>query len=223
MTGILENRKFQNVLIAAAGPVTAALVLLAIHNTVTATGAGYLFFLKTGALTRTAWDIIVDLLVVTLTAALIIIPALVFRAGIKEAVIFMMSGISLCRLIRPDILITSFTGRESEGAVAALYGLLGYLPALLIAAFYVWVICKVPSEEDDNKKSLFIYACITAALLTASVLISSLHEIFLFAAGYCMLLPSVKGLKKTEKGSTFISFVLFAASVWRLYFVLVTY
>lgn len=202
---------------------TTVLALLAIHNTVTATGAGYLFFLKTGALTRTAWDIIVDLLVIVLAAALIIIPSLIFKAGIKAAAIFMMSGVSLCRLIRPDILITSFMGRDNEGALAAFNGLLGYLPALLIAAFYVWVICKVPSEEDDNNKSLFIYACITAALLIASVLISSLHEIFLFAAGYCMLLPSVKGLKKTEKGSAFISFVLFAASVWRLYFVLVTY
>lgn len=223
MTEILKNRKFQNTLISFEGVLTASLILLSIHNTVTATGAGYMFFLKTGALTRTAWDIIVDLLVVILTGALIAAPVMIFKAGVKEAVVFMMSGVSLCKLVRPDILITSFTGRESEGIRASLYGMLGYIPTLLIAVFYVWVILSVSSEEDENKKSTVIYACITAALLAASVLISSFHEIFMFVAGYCVLLPTVNRLKNIEEGSILISFVLFAASLWRLYFVLVTY
>ena len=222
MTEILKNRKFQNALTYAEGLVTAALVLLAVHNTVTATGAGYLFFLKTHALPRTVFDILIDLLVVIMTAALIAVPAVIFKAGITDAVIFMMSGTALCPLVRPDILITSFTGRESAGMGASFYALLGYIPTMIISAFYVWVIYTSSSEEDD-KKSILIYICIAITLSAASVLMSRFYEILVFAAGYCVLLPSLKGLKNTEKGRLLISFVLFAASLWRLYFILVTY
>ena len=223
MMKIFEDQKFQKGFILAGGAVVTAPAILAIHDTVTATGAGYLLFLKTGMISRTGWDIIADLLVIILSLAFVIVPAIICKSGIEGAVLFYLANVSLTQLVRPDILITSFMGREGEGAEAALTKLTGYLPTLLIA-FAVTLIIRIASGEEkllSGKKVLYIV--IPALFLGLSIPVSSMYEVFTFCTGYSVLLPAVGRMKDIKEGKLITAFVLILASIWRLYFVLATY
>ena len=219
----IKSPKFQNILICTEGILVSILALLAIHNTVTATGAGYLLFLKTGVLSRTGWDITVDAFVFILSLALVLIPVLIRKAGIKDAFLFLMAVISLCALVRPDILLTSFMGREGLEAGKALFDLLTYLPTLSVALLLTAGIIFVFNLGDEGVKKHFVGGVFAVLFLLLSVLITSFYEIFLFAAGYTVLLPMIGRVSKIKYGTGLLSVVLFAASVWKLYFVLITY
>ncbi len=222
MTDTLKNQKFQKAVICAEGLIVTILALFAIHDTVTATGAGYLLFLKSGLLSRTVWDIMVDALVAVITFALILIPVRIYKAGITEAVIFYLAGVSLAMLVRPDILITSFTGREAVGVAASADALLSYLPLFCIAIVFTVMICFTSDEKESVKKYVW-YAAFAAIFIASSVILSSFREIFVFAAGYTVLLPSVKKTGSLKEHVLPLSIVLFAASAWKLYFILATY
>lgn len=221
MADIIKSSKFQNAIICAEGLIVTILALFAIHDTVTATGAGYFLFLKSGLLSRTAWDILTDALVVIISCVLIVLPALIYKAGIKTAIIFYMAVISLNILVRPDVLITSFTGREAIGPADSFNALLSYLPTICLAISFTMLICFLSDEKNSVAKYVW-YAAAAAIFLAASVVISSFREILVFAAGYAVILPSVKKIE-SEDHTLPVSLVLFAASVWKLYFVLATY
>ena len=219
----INSPKFQNILICTEGILVSLLALLAIHNTVTATGAGYLLFLKTGALSRTGWDIAVDAFVLILACALIILPVLLNKAWINDGFILLMSVVSLCYLVRPDILLTSFMGREGIETGKAVFDLLTYLPTLLVAVVFVAGIVFASETDAERVKHQIICGVIAVLFLLFSVLLTSFHEIFMFAAGYTILLTITGRAGKIKYGVALMSTVLFAASVWRLYFVLITY
>ena len=223
MMNIFENEKFQKLVICVACFIVMITALFAIHDTVTATGAGYLFYLKTGVLSRSAWDIIADILVIVPSTLMLLVPAMICKPGIDVTALFFMANVSLTYLVRPDVLITSFMGREGIGITASVHELLLYLPTLLIAFAVVTFIRIASDEEDMLSLKKVCYFLIPAFFLIMSVTMSFMYEVFVFCAGYCVLLPIAARLRHIKEGKMILGAVLFVSALWRLYFVLATY
>ncbi len=196
-----------------------AMVILAIHDTNTATGTGYWFLLEFNVLGRTFWDIAVDVTLVLAVTALALIPVFILKGKLTDAVLFFMGNCALNIYIRPDRLLSLFTGTSAVRS-DALYALPEFLPGmLLIAAFTILI----------SAPGMYLCFVISACFIALGICFPGLSEVTRFIAGYTALIPYLRYLisQRDDDNSLVIRLLpgtLFClCGIWRLLMVLFTY
>lgn len=219
MDKFLSSKKNTDILVFAEALLVFAMVVLAIHDTNTATGTGYWFLLKLNVLGRTFWDLLVDAVLILAVFALTLIPVFILRGKPVDAVLFFMGNCALNVYIRPDRLLSLFTGGTVE-RWDAMYALLSYLPGIFLTVA-LSILVSAPRQV-----SCFITS---AFLLIAGICLPSVSELTRFLAGYTALIPYL-GFCTSEKDemsyllNRFLPGTVFClCSVWRLIMVLSTY
>ncbi len=197
-----------------------ALAVLAAHDAGTATGTGFYMQLKTGALSREAWDVIVDAVLVILTLVCVCIPAIRFRSDMTSVSLFVMAGISLIPLVRPDRLVTVLMGDGTGSFEQALQGLLSNLPLMIITYALVYAL---QSEDAEHPRFIRVCGLVAAVLCTLSLTLAVLSDVFLFFAGYTILLPVLKGAVGNFKGRGLMAAVFFLGGMWKMISILFAY
>jgi hypothetical protein len=224
MTGTRLKRNIPGCLINAEGAAALAASCLAVHDTGTATGAGFLIFLRTGLLSRGAWDLLLDAIVLLLICAVVAVPAVLLKSGIRNAALYLLSGIALLPLVRPDRIVSPFMGGEVMSMGDAVSAVTAYMPLWILTLSLILLMHYGPGAGNERKTRLVILACISAALIVLSFIIRPFSEIILFASGAVLLLPVLE-LKAGEKDHTVFlaSVVLFIRGMWRLYMAMALY
>ena len=219
MDKLLSSKKNTDILLLAEAFAVFVFAVLAVHDTNTATGTGFWFLLKFNVAGRTFWDIAVDAVLLLSVIALTVIPVFILKGKISDAVLFFMANAALNIYIRPDRLLSVFTGSDVTRTDAA-YALLSFLPGiLLICAFSILI----------SAPRMVRFFGISAALLAFGICIPSLAEITRFFAGYFALMPYLAFCSsgRDEKNRALIRLLpgcLFClCGVWRLILVLSTY
>ncbi|MCR5739185.1 MAG: hypothetical protein K6G43_05160 [Lachnospiraceae bacterium] len=224
MKSLTDNKKIQTAIFCLAAAVIFVLVCLAVHDTATATGCGYYLFLQTGAFSRNVWDIAADAGMMAAILVLVLLPAALFRVKADDFAVFFLSGCALLQYVRPDRLITAFTGELEATGEEAVYYLLSYMPVWVITAAVLYLLYSFPGTEEKRSDKACVFAGISMLFMFASILIPSFHEIFIFASGYCILLPMLPQIKgRKPEIRLVIGAVMFLGSLWRLYFVMAGY
>ena len=196
-----------------------AMAVLAIHDTNTATGTGYWFLLKFNVLGRTFWDLAVDAVLILFVAALTLIPVFILKGKLTDAVLFFLANAALNIYIRPDRLLSLFTGSAVERA-DALYALLSFLPGLLLIVAFTIAL---------SAPKMYLYLAVSGCLIILGICIPGLSELTRFAAGYTATIPYLGYLIscKDEENALYIRLLpgtLFClCGIWRLIMVLSTY
>ena len=95
MDKFLSSKKNTDILVFAEALLVFAMVVLAIHDTNTATGTGYWFLLKLNVLGRTFWDLLVDAVLILAVFALTLIPVFILKGKPVDAVLFFMGNCAL--------------------------------------------------------------------------------------------------------------------------------
>ena len=219
MDKFFSSKKNTDIILFAEALAVFAFAVLAMHDTNTATGTGYWFALKFNASSRTFWDLAVDAVLVVSVLALVLIPVFILKGKLSDAVLFFLANAALNIYIRPDRLLSLFTGGTVERA-DAVYALLSFLPGLLlIIAFSILI----------SAPRMTLFSAVSGCLLIAGIGIPHLSEITRFAAGYVALIPYLGYLvsDRDEKNRVLTGLLpgtLFClCGIWRLIMVLSTY
>ena len=197
---------------------------LTVYDTVKATGTGYYIFLNTGLLARGAWDVLFTAFLVILILALVLCGTLLMHGGAADAAFFFMANGALTFYVRPDRIIAPFTGGDVLDRYGVFFRIMDYLPVWIAATVFIYLL-SVSTEKSssfgfDIKKA----AALSAALIVLSAIFNSAYELFLFAAGYALLLPLAGTCSEKEKRVLlFPAAVCFAGMIWRLYSVMALY
>ena len=224
MNEVISENKKRIPLTALEAAVISVLAVLAIHDTNTAAGAGYLLYLQMGGLSRMGWDLIVDAWIVLLTVLCTFVPSILFKTGYKGQGVFFLAGTALLELIRPDRLLAPFSGGEAITRDAAVYSLLSFLPVWMMIAVAVYILYRLPGTSEKESDHAGLCACASMVLMFVSVIFPVLFEICIFASGYILLVPAARQIPKMKySGQTFLGTVLFLGSFWRLYQIMATY
>ena len=145
-----------------------AMAVLAIHDTNTATGAGYLLFIRTGSLSREAWNLIVDIVLVTLAVILLFVPAKLLKADIGSASVFFLSVSAFSVYLRPDRFIAPFTQGDVMPAYEIKNSVISWIPVWIVCAA---VLALVFFTADAKKRKLpLITAAVSALCLPVGAL-----------------------------------------------------
>lgn len=219
MDKFLSSKKNTGIILIAEALAVFAMAVLTIHDTNTATGTGYWFLLKFNVLGRTFWDLAVDALLVLTVIALTLIPLIILKGKLTDAFLFFLANVALNTYIRPDRLLSLFTGSSVERS-DALYALLSFLPGLfLIVAFTIAL----------SAPKMYLYFGEAACLIVLGICLPGLSEVTRFAAGYTALIPYLGYLvsERDDKNVLYIRILpgtLFClCGIWRLIMVLSTY
>ena len=224
MNEVISEKKKRIPLTAIESAVISVIAVLAIHDTNTATGAGYLLYLQMGGLSRTGWDLIVDAWVVLLMVLCAFVPSILFKTGRKGQGVFFLAGTALLELVRPDRLLAPFSGGEAITRDAAVYSLLSFLPAWMMIGLAVYILYRLPGTSEKESDHAGLCACASMILMFISVIFTSFFEICMFASGYILLVPAARQIPKIKySGQTVLGTVLFLGSLWRLYLIMATY
>ncbi|MBR7090156.1 MAG: hypothetical protein IKI46_06700 [Lachnospiraceae bacterium] len=226
MTGFISKKRNIDIILCLEALIVFALSVLAVHDTNTSAGAGYSLFIRTGALSREGWNVIVDLALVILMIVLLIVPSLVLKSGLGSSALFFLAVSAFSFYARPDRLIAPFTG----GTILSLYDKRN----AFVTWFPTWIICAgiLMLVFFSRKKEEYGTVLVCAALSAASVLlgfITPAFEGFLFAAGYFIAMPFLRLPPTGEKDDAPVIYglvpgtVLFLCGAWKLIFVLSTY
>ena len=226
MSGFFSKKKNIDIITCLEALAVFALAVLSIHDTNTATGAGYLLFLKSGALTRDAWNIILDLALVIMMIALLCVPALMLKAEPGSIPVFFLSACAFSVYLRPDRLIAPFLGGDVLSSGQIRTAIATWIPVWSVCAA-VEILIFLSSEKEIIKLSL-ITAAVSMLCLIAGAFTPA-FEIFLFASGCVICLPFLKLPIGERDGADPVIFrlipgtVLFLCGAWRLFMVLSTY
>ena len=202
-----------------------AMAVLAIHDTNTATGAGYLLFIRTGSLSREAWNLIVDIVLVTLAVILLFVPAKLLKADIGSASVFFLSVSAFSVYLRPDRFIAPFTQGDVMPAYEIKNSVISWIPVWIVCAA---VLALVFFTVDAKKRKLPLITAAVSALCLPVGALTPAFEIFIFASGYFLTIPFLN-IRPDDKGVSPLVMrlipgtVLFLRSIWRLFMVLSTY
>ncbi len=202
------------------------MAVLAVHDTNTATGAGYLLYITSGALTRNVWNIILDLFIILMMLVFVAIPVKILRADFGGAALFFLGVSAFAIYLRPDRLLAPFMGGEILSFADAKAAIVSWIPLWIICASVVVMIYADPEKEKPK------FPVIASALSILSLILSLItpaSEIFMFVSGYFVAMPFLTMGRKEEKESDPLVFrlipasVFFLSAVWRLVMVLSTY
>ena len=203
-----------------------AMAVLAIHDTNTATGAGYLLYISSGSMSRGAWNIILDLCIIAAMLVLIAVPAFILKTGLGSTSLFFLGACAFSSYLRPDRLLAPFMGGEIISRADARVAVISWLPAGIVCAAVLLTVFSV--SEKNTVKIPAITGAVSAACLVLSVLTPA-SEIFLFAAGYFVAIPFLAADKCKEGTSDMLvlrlipASVMFLCGIWRLFMVLSAY
>ena len=226
MSCFLSKKKNTDILTVMEAFAVFVLVLFALHVTNTSTGAGYLLYIRSGVLSRSAWDMILELILILLMLVLLIVPSLIIKADPGSIALFFLSVCGFTAYLRPDRLLAPFTGGEIMSRGDIVNSVFSILP--------VWIVCGsfqlllFADAKGRELKLLTIMALISVGCLIIGALTPA-FEIFLFASGYFLNLPVLEAGKRQGITSDPIvsglipGTVLCLRSVWRLLLVLSTY
>ncbi len=219
-----DDNKIFGVLTVAASLVIFVLSVLAIHDTNTATGAGYLLFLTTGTFSRMLWDVVVDACVAFLVLLFVIVPARAFRSAFSEMSLFFLSCSALTVYVRPDRLITSFMRAEGMTRDDAVMTLMSYLPLWILSALWIYGLYHLPGTEEKSSDRALIFSGVSIIFMFASIIFTPFFEVCIFLSGYFLLIPGLKQITgKKANGLIPAAAVFFVCSLWRLYMVMAQY
>ena len=200
--------------------------VLAMHDTNTATGAGYSLFIATGALSREAWDILVDLGLVVLMIVLLLIPMLILKADPGSTALFFLGASAFSVYLRPDRFLAPFTGGSVLSFEDRKWALIAYIPSWMICAGILLLVCSLRKGAMRKVITVCTLASVSCALAGS---VTPAFEIFLFASGYFITMPFIRIASEDETGTDPLTFrfipgtVMFLCGVWRLIMVLSTY
>ena len=226
MRSFFTKKKNTDIIVCLEALVVFALASLAVHDTNTATGAGYSLFIETGVLSRETWNILVDLVLLVLMIALPLIPKAVLKADLGSTALFFLGASAFSVYLRPDRFLAPFTGCSVLGIEDRKWAVIAYMPSWMICAGILLLVCSLRKEAMRKVISVCTLAsvsCVLAGLFTPA------FEIFIFASGYFVTMPFICIVSEDETNADPLTFrlipgtVMFLCGVWRLIMVLSTY
>ncbi len=219
----VKNKKWEAVLIAMAA-VSLAFGVLAVFDTVRATGTGYYMYLSSGLFTREGWDLICVALITLAMLLLVFIPTCIMQGRVADAALLFLANGALTQYVRPDKIIAPFTGGDVMDRYAILFRYRDYIP-LWITVLACLIVIGLAGEDRRSYDS-FVICCagVSMLFLVMGYALNAAYELFVFASGYALVLPLSKSIARTEKKSFIIpAAVLFIGTVWRLYLAMAIY
>lgn len=224
MTNALTKEKKGILIVAAEAVIIFIMAVLAVHDTNTATGTGYLLYLQLEGLTREGWELVVDAWICLLMVLAVVIPSMAYKTGYGEAGLFFMAGTALLDLVRPDRLLTPFAGGEAVARSEAIYSLLSYLPAWMLTAVLIYALYHLPDTGEKETDSAELCACISMVFMLLSVIFTRFFEICMFLSGYVLLMPAARQIPKIKQGGRIlVGTILFLCCLWKLYMIMAQY
>jgi hypothetical protein len=225
MKGFFSKKKNIDIIVCLEAMAVSVLAVLAIHDTNTATGAGYSLFIRTGAFTRQGWDFMVDLVIILLITGLLAVPSLVFKTGLGNAAIFFLGTCAFSVYVRPDRLLAPFTGGTALEFAEKKDAFVSWVPTWLLASGILVLVFF--SRKKEVQKTVAVCAALSAVSAAAGFLIPA-FEIFLFGSGYFIAMPFLHMAPCGEDDDPVVSglipgTVLCLCGIWRLIMVLSTY
>lgn len=226
MRSFFTKKKNIDIIVCLEAMAVFVLAALAVHDTNTATGAGYSLFIATGALSRETWNVLTDLVLVILMIALLLIPKFILKADLGSSALFFLGASAFSVYLRPDRFIAPFTGGDVLGFEDKRWAVIGYIPTWMICAgILLLVFC---SRKGPVRKVIIICTSVSVLCVIAG-LITPAFEIFIFVSGYFITMPFIRIASEDEACADPAVFrlvpgtVMCLCGVWRLIMVLSTY
>ena len=223
MKKILSDNKIRDRILVIEGLLIILLCVLTIHDTGTATGAGYLMFLKTGLFSRSGWDLVIDVWVLGIVCLFILIPSMKLKSSLSDASLFFMMGVSIIHLVRPDKLLI-FVRMPEIQREEVIRALIEYLPEWILLLFVLYMIYSFSGSDQKDVDRAEICVCISILFMFAGVIFPPVYELSLFASGYVLLIPllaKITGRKECER--LLLGTLLLLRCIWRLYMIMAQY
>ncbi|MBO4608958.1 MAG: hypothetical protein J5696_03715 [Lachnospiraceae bacterium] len=225
MNGFFSKKKNIDIIVCLEAMAVSVLAVFAVHDTNTATGAGYSLFIGTGAFTRRGWDFMVDLVIILLIAGLLAVPSLIFKTGLGNAAMFFLGTCAFAVYVRPDRLLAPFTGGAALEFSEKKDAFVSWIPTWLLAVG-ILVLVFFSRKKEEIKTALI--CAVLSAVCAVLGFITSAFEIFLFGSGYFVAMPFIRMAPVGEDDDPVVyglipGSILFLCGTWRLIMVLSTY
>ena len=216
----LMARKKQNVWVLLLTCIIFMMSVRTLHDTNTATGAGYLLFLKTGYFSRYVWELLLDVIILCAALLMILIPVRIWRTKAEDVSVFILLCCACIPLIRPDILIIPFFQERVAVNGREIISLLQqYGPRQIISAVLLLIFVSMDEGyELIHKSRLVSVVVISGMLFVTGAVLTGIHDHLFFLSSYVLLLPCLKlfTLLKTE-GKVLFALSLFVTDLWKFY------